>query len=210
MGMFKTKSFGKLFITAFFFSLIAWTLGAGWFTYSVLSMHPEDIERPSGAIVVLTGGGNHRIEAGLELFSANRAPYLFITGVHPTVSKHNIRAMWSGKTPLPDCCIILGHKATTTKENATETSEWIARTDVRSIRLVTSNYHMKRAMVDMQRAMPDVEIIAHPIRQANLPLSAEYFWKLIFSEYHKVLIRKTGHWLYNSFNSFNLLKDKAA
>lgn len=204
MKLFKMNMFEKLLITGFFFVLIAWTLGAGWFTYSVISMHPEDIGRPSGAIVVLTGGGNHRIEAGLELFSAHRAPYLFITGVHPTVSKQHIRMMWKGTTPLPECCIVLGHKATTTKQNAAETLEWITRTDVRSIRLVTSNYHMKRALGDMQAALPEIEIISHPIAQANLPLSAEYFWTLIFSEYHKMLIRQTGLWFNNSINNLKI------
>lgn len=205
MKIVQLNIFEKLLIACFFLALMTWAAGAGWFTYSVLSMHPENVDRPSDAIVVLTGGGNHRIEEGLELFSAKRAPYLFITGVHPTVSKKNIRAMWKGATPLPQCCIVLGHTATTTKENAIETQEWIKNTDVKSIRLVTSNYHMKRALADMHAALPEIEIIPHPIRQANLPLSAEYFWKLIFSEYHKMLIRKIG--LY--FNhGVNLLKAK--
>src|SRR5690606_15541297 len=63
--------------------------------------------------------------------------------------------------------ISLGYSATDTVGNASESMEWIRKNDVKSVRLVTSNYHMARTHLEFRKVMPDVEIIEHPVMPKN-------------------------------------------
>lgn len=168
--------------------LLTWLFGYGAFVASVIGIKPLDDNRPVDAIVVPTGGYK-RIEAGLELFAQGRAKHLFITGVHRDVTKTDITDMWEGETPLPDCCITLGHRAATTIQNAAETREWLQEQGYSSIILVTSNYHMTRAWLEHKHLLPGVKIILHPITQPEVTPDRQRFWVLTFSEYNKSLFR---------------------
>ena len=61
------------------------------------------------------------------------------------------------------CCIVLGHAADDTVGNATETAAWMGREGFSSLRLVTAAYHMRRALLEFRRAMPEAAIVAHPV-----------------------------------------------
>lgn len=166
--------------------LIMLTLWVGGYASFIIHIQSQPIAQPhtkTDAIVVLTGG-QRRIQTGLSLFSSGLSGNLFITGVHHAVNKDDI-------TKISDCCIILGHKATTTLENAYETKEWIKQKNVQSIRLVTSAYHMKRALLEFNHAIPNVEIIPHPIQENGNQFLNTKFWKITFSEYNKTLFRIT-------------------
>ncbi len=149
------------------------------------------IEKPNqttDAIIVLTGGKS-RIDQGLVLFAQGKASHLFISGVHPDVDKNEITDRWAGETSLPPCCISLGKTATTTVENALETAEWAKKNNIQSIRLVTSNYHMPRAQLELSAKMPNVDILTNPIEQDDLDTAKRRIWDLLFIEYHKFLLR---------------------
>jgi uncharacterized SAM-binding protein YcdF (DUF218 family) len=165
-----------------------WAAGYGVFALSSITMQPQKTEQITDAIVVLTGG-DQRIEAGLDLFARGRAKHLFITGVHPDVRKSDIETMWKGDTALPACCITMGHQAANTIENASETREWIIGQKYTSIRLITSNYHMNRALLELRHTLPGIEIIPNPIKQPNLEPPNQKLWLLLLSEYHKTLFR---------------------
>lgn len=138
--------------------------------------------------MVLTGG-NYRIHTGLTLFASRLSDNLYITGVHQSVTDQDILKMWKGITALPDCCIEIGHNATTTLENALETKEWLQGKDIKSIRLVTSTYHMKRALIEFNNALNGIEIIPHPVEESDYRLKDIKFWILTFDEYNKILFR---------------------
>lgn len=151
-------------------------------------MKPEQPDTKTDVVVVLTGGSD-RIETGLDLWATDSAPNLFITGVHKDVTKNEILNMWKGKGSLPECCITLGYKAFTTTQNAEEIQEWLEGKNFSSIRIVTSNYHMHRAFLEFSHALPGIKIITHPIEQPDITPDDEYFWHVIFSEYHKSIFR---------------------
>lgn len=164
-----------------------WALGfASYVALSLLRM-PAKAGQSVDAIIVLTGGKS-RIETGLKLFSEGESAQLFITGVHEATTREEIVGRWQG-APLSDCCITIGHKANTTTENALEAQEWLAGKDYKTIRLVTSNYHMNRALLEFSDALPDVKILPHPIMQPDITPRHEYFWHVIFGEYHKTIFR---------------------
>ena len=175
-------------ILAFLSALVLWVVGFAVFSISALIASPQKKDHTTDAIVVLTGGQN-RVDQGLILFAEGKASHLFISGVHPDVKKREITKLWGGETSLPPCCISLGKKATTTTENAVETAEWASKNDIQSIRLVTSNYHMARAKLELSSTMPDVNIYTHPIKQDDLDTAEQRIWELLFSEYHKFLLR---------------------
>ncbi|MCB1783473.1 MAG: YdcF family protein [Alphaproteobacteria bacterium] len=169
--------------------LILWGTGFVGFTLHAAAQTPERMSEKTDAIIVLTGG-NKRILTGLELYAKGLAPDLFITGVHKDVLQKEIIAQWNKTSvPLPPCCVILGHKATTTTENAIEAKEWIRKSKKHKIRLVTSSYHMTRALMEFHRAIPDIEILTYPVAETDHSLSDVKFWTLSFSEYNKVLFR---------------------
>lgn len=169
--------------------LTVWAIGYFLFALAALAKVPERPDQPVDAIVVLTGGSG-RIETGLELFAHNNAQTLFVTGVHPYVRRSEVRAMWTGDTPLPNCCIMLGYEARTTQQNAEETRDWLAKRNFDSIRLVTGNFHMSRALNEFRHALPaDIEIIPHAIIQPRFEVERFNFWRMAFYEYNKSLFR---------------------
>lgn len=170
-------------------ALFLWLAGA--FSYFV-SMQKKTTLYPdlqTDAIVVLTGGEG-RIQKGLELWSQLKAPELFITGVNKTNSRKAVLNSWKGQGRLPLCCLTLDFEATTTRENAQQTRQWVDRNYIKSIRLVTSNYHMRRAIMEFEELMPDITIIKHNVISKEFGLAEPYFWFLFLQEYNKSLVRR--------------------
>ncbi|WP_435641944.1 YdcF family protein [Micavibrio aeruginosavorus] len=164
-----------------------WISGYLLFLASVSLTRPHDPDRATDAIIVLTGGQN-RIHTGLELLEQGKAEYLFISGVNPDVSIMQIVRQWKPDiTPIP-CCIVLGHAAANTEENAHESSQWVRGMNIHSVRLVTSTYHLPRAWLEFNHALPRHEILAHPIKSPVLEDGSRDFLKLGFSEYNKTLM----------------------
>ena len=168
--------------------LVLWVAGFGCYVFFSTRIYAEDSGEKADAIIVLTGG-DKRIEEGLALLTAGQAPYVFISGVYADVTEGEIRAMWKASAPLPDCCIMLGRQAKSTKQNAREVKEWLRSMNFKSIKLVTANYHMWRAELELQRAMPEIEILPHPVVQPDLVTFSQRYWILLFSEYNKILFR---------------------
>lgn len=172
----------------FLLSVIFWVVGFIGFAINCVTVKPQKVIYSSDAVVVLTGGPG-RIEEGLRLFATGKASHLFISGVHQDVKKREIVNLWTGDVALPPCCFTLGKKAKTTTENAVETKEWASKHDIASVILVTSHYHMPRAMIEIKAALPKTDIIPHPVRQSGLEPNKKRFWTLLLSEYHKSILR---------------------
>ena len=171
---------------AFLTLVLLWALGGIWFAASVVSMKPEsDIK--TDAIIVLTGG-DKRINAGLDLLSGGRSDKLFISGVNNQVKAEELVALLPGDKDKVLCCITLGYAADTTGDNAAESQQWIKENDVKSIWLVTSNYHMARASLLFHQVMPDIEIHKYPVVPSDFEPWKEQFWPLAFEEYNKLLL----------------------
>lgn len=140
------------------------------------------------AIIALTGGRN-RIAEAVKLLEKGMADRLFISGVDKSISLDNIR-----NTQHLDFTqklkIDVGHNASNTIENAQETAEWIKQNNIKSIRLVTSNYHLSRSLIEFREYNPDLEIIIHPVYSEQIKKNWWTSWRtfsLIFKEYNKFL-----------------------
>ncbi len=173
-------------LTAFLTLTLLWLVGWVWFAASIVSMKPYDETMKTDAIVVLTGG-DKRVNTGLDLIADERAKYLFISGVNSKVKPAELTALWRGdqKKVLPH--IRLGYTADSTATNAVETQAWIRENKIKSIRLVTANYHMARSLLMFHQAMPEIKIYPHPVVPDDFEPWKEQFWPLTFQEYNKLL-----------------------
>ncbi|NDA08796.1 MAG: YdcF family protein [Alphaproteobacteria bacterium] len=125
-------------------------------------------------IVVATGSGG-RIEAGTTLMLNDLAQRMLISGTGSGVSLDDIRLLAhtketdsSGIDKLFQCCVDLGPEALDTRGNAIETRNWARSRDLGEILLVTSDFHIPRALIEFRRAMPDVKVLPYAVRTTGL------------------------------------------
>lgn len=176
----------RLFQTALALTLtiaLLVALGWVWFAGSLVTIKPDAPDTKTDAIIVLTGG-KKRIDEGLRLLNAGLSDKLFISGVNPTTS---LQDLLNGRAAR--CCITLGYAAEDTIGNADEAREWASKHDVQSIRLVTSNYHMARAKLEFDRALPGLTIYEHPVPsdENDNDIARRSFLELTFREYAKLI-----------------------
>ncbi|MBN9000569.1 MAG: YdcF family protein [Rhizobiales bacterium] len=139
-------------------------------------------------IVVLTGGSS-RVSDAVELLAKGYGKRLLISGVHPTNSVSDISRSVPDSQALLDCCADLDRSAVNTRSNAAETRGWAHERGFHSLIVVTSNYHMPRAIVEMSHAMPDIDLI--PFAVVSDKWRDEPWWtngmamRLLLSEYVK-------------------------
>jgi len=144
---------------------LAWLGGLAWFVHSSLSI-AVDHTTTTEAIVVLTGG-RLRVETAIDLLGAGEAQKLFISGVNPHVDRVALLRVVGRMGDGDISRIEIGHEAENTLGNARETAEWMQQEGYRSLRLVTSWYHMRRSLLEFARAMPDTRIVAEPVFAAH-------------------------------------------
>ncbi len=147
------------------------------------------------AIVVLTGG-SLRIAYGFELLDKGKAKKLLITGVNREASVDELMEKNDAPDALRDISqneevIALDFNADSTRMNAYEAAKWMREQKLRSLRMVTANYHVPRSLIEFRRAMPQVIIVPDPVFPERFTL--ESWWtdsvsrELILSEFHKFL-----------------------
>jgi uncharacterized SAM-binding protein YcdF (DUF218 family) len=139
-------------------------------------------------IVVLTGGSS-RVSDAMELLADGYGKRLLISGVHPTNGAIDISRSLSDNQSLLGCCVDLDYSAVNTRSNAAETRRWARERGFKSLVVVTSNYHMPRAIVELSHAMPDIKLI--PFAVVADKWRDEPWWtsgatvRLLLSEYVK-------------------------
>ena len=157
--------------------LIAWVLGFLWFAIAL--PQPAGTEK-TDAIVVPTGSGG-RIPRGLALMRERTAERMLVTGVDADVRPREFAAEYDVPARLMRCCVTLGFAALDTRGNARETAIWVTENDVHSIRLVTADWHMRRAASELQGTLPKgVTVLRDAVR------TEPSLW-ILFLEYHKLI-----------------------
>jgi uncharacterized SAM-binding protein YcdF (DUF218 family) len=159
---------------------ILWFLGFALF--SVTLPGPAAPGKSDG-IIVLTGGKG-RIERGVMLMQAKQAKRMLVSGVDPLVKSAELAAVLKAPPKLFACCIDLGKDAIDTRTNAEESARWVRVHKVKSVRLVTTDWHMPRARFELERELDaDVSITTDAVPSAPGLL-------ILVREYNKYWLRR--------------------
>lgn len=164
------------------FALVVLLWALGFLAFAVFLPMPDDAARTDG-VVALTGGEG-RIDRALVVLRTHRAARLLVAGVDPEVRVSEFAAHYRVEAPLMRCCVTLGYQSVDTRSNASETAQWVAQNGVSSVRLVTSDWHMRRAAWELRRVLPDRVVLiedAVPTRPS---------FNTLFVEYNKYIARR--------------------
>ena len=158
--------------------------------------------RNADGIVALTGGA-FRINDALDLLAAGRGQRVLISGVNPQTRSREISSLVPEHQRWFDCCVDLDYSATNTIGNAVETRRWVKARNFHSVIVVTANFHMPRAMVELARQLPDVALV--PFAVVSDKVRVETWWdnpetaRLLFLEYLKYTVARARQRLPASF-----------
>jgi len=174
----------KALVTLFFIGFIVIAILFIDFAYKTFSYDQKNVS--ADAIIVLTGGKG-RVDEGVRLYREGKGRWMFFIGVDPSVQLSDLYSPQSGEPSAAG--VILEKSSRNTLENAWYARHLIKDKDVKSVLLITSRYHMKRATILLRNALPkDVTIYPYPIDSTNLK---EKWWNhrgsfsLLFGEFYK-------------------------
>jgi len=157
----------------------AWVAGLLAFANRVANSTPPPDPPEADAIVALTGASTIRLEAAEALLEEGLGRRLLISGVNREATRKQVRAtLVTGAGTAArrtfDCCVDLGFKAENTLGNARETAPWVARHHYHTLIVVTADYHMPRALLELKAAMPGVALYPFPV--ATEAVDARRWW----------------------------------
>ena len=145
--------------------------------------------------IVVATGGQARIEEGLRLLSEGRASQMLVTGVGKGISHTSLKRtlrLTTAQIRVLECCVDLDAAARDTIGNARSAALWADANALKSLRLVTANYHLPRAQNEFQRAFPETSLHVFAVLPPDLKLDTWYrHWpsaKLLVREYGKYLV----------------------
>ena len=141
----------------------------------------------SDAAVVLTGGKG-RIEHAIDVLREGKSKRLLIAGADPSVTKGDLARRVPGSSKLIKCCVDLGSESVDTRSNAEEALRWLRKHRFHSVRLITSDWHMRRANYEFERVLgAHYEITSDAVR-------SEPSFITLFGEYNKYVLRRIARW----------------
>lgn len=181
-------------VATFLVVALIWLSGLFAFAARVQTSTPAPLPQPADGVVALTGANSAgRISAAVGLLAQGYGARVLVSGVNRDASREDIRTVSRAVRRLYDCCVDLGFNAADTVGNARETDEWARFMRYRSLIVVTADYHMPRAMLELGAVMhpPQVRLQAYPI--ATESLQSRTWWRhpaaarLMVVEYCKYL-----------------------
>lgn len=168
-----------MFRRAAAFLLLIWLFGFLWF--AVTLPRPAGAQR-TDAVIVLTGGPG-RIPRAVTVLRQGLAPRLLVSGVDPEVLPREFMREYDVPDALMRCCITLGYRAFDTRSNAVEAANWLRARRARTVRVVTTDWHMRRAAFELGRELPRGTVMLRDAVRSHPSL------QVLFLEYHKLLAR---------------------
>ena len=170
-------------------AFLAVLYGLGFALFAVTLGAPAPADTPKVDAIVAITGGPGRIEQGARLLAEGRAKRMLIAGADPSVREADLLVRLQAPQNLFDCCVDLGSESVDTRSNAEEAKRWMDRHRFKSLRLVTSDWHMRRARYEFNRQFD------HDVRIVPDGVKTEPSFTTLFAEYNKYLLRRLSIWL---------------
>ena len=204
-GAVRTRRIRSITLKLVMLGLILLVFGFAGFIW-LLPSRQVALDSNADGIVVLTGGTS-RISDALDLLASGRGKRLLITGVNAGTTTGDIAREVVNYNTLLSCCVDLDYSALNTYGNAVQARRWAVAHGFQSLIVVTSAYHMPRALAELAHQLPDARLIPFPVVSDRLRI--EPWWssgdttRLVLSEYLKYLAAKVRMRFY-SFDTSEL------
>ncbi|HYG26648.1 MAG TPA: YdcF family protein [Caulobacteraceae bacterium] len=156
------------FLTFIAIIVLIWLVGLFAFAERVRGFTPAAEPARADAIVALTGPSAERVNAAIRLLEQDKGRRVLISGVNREVRRQELRALTPGSNRLFNCCVDLGFEAEDTVGNAQEIAAWADAKDYDSLIVVTSDYHMPRALTEIRAAAPDLALTPYAVETPSL------------------------------------------
>ncbi|MGV8930063.1 MAG: YdcF family protein [Brevundimonas sp.] len=163
------------FLTFIAILVLIWVIGLFAFADRVRAFTPAPEPARADAIVALTGPSAERVNAAIRLLEQDKGERVLISGVNREVRRQELRALTPGSNRLFNCCVDLGFEAEDTVGNAQEIAAWADAKGYDSLIVVTSDYHMPRALTEIRAAAPGIELTPFAVETPSLGNSR--WWK---------------------------------
>ncbi|HYC99231.1 YdcF family protein [Brevundimonas sp.] len=156
------------FLTFIAIIVLIWLVGLFAFAERVRGFTPAAEPARADAIVALTGPSAERVNAAIRLLEQDKGQRVLISGVNREVRRQELRALTPGSNKLFNCCVDLGFEAEDTVGNAQEIAAWADAKGYDSLIVVTSDYHMPRALTEIRAASPALELTPYAVETPSL------------------------------------------
>src|SRR3989344_1002160 len=156
------------FLTFIAILALIWLIGLFAFAERVRGYTPADEPARADAIVALTGPSAERVNAAIRLLEQDKGDRVLSSGVNREVRRQELRALTPGSNKLFNCCVDLGFEAEDTIGNAQEIAAWAGAKNYDSLIVVTSDYHMPRALTEIRAAAPGIELTPYAVETPSL------------------------------------------
>jgi uncharacterized SAM-binding protein YcdF (DUF218 family) len=171
-----------------FFSLLILFYAIGFILFGVTLGRPANADVMTDAAVVITGGSG-RIEHAMKVLEDGKTKRVLIAGADPLVTKKDLVDKFDAERRLVRCCVDLGSESVDTRSNAEEAQRWLRKHNYKSVRLITNDWHMRRAAYEFRRGLDGkYKIVPDAVR-------TEPAFGTLFAEYNKYVLRRAAVWL---------------
>lgn len=183
---------GKLVWLMFLAATAFLIVGFVGFAAQVASQSNQTAQVGSADGIVVLTGGRARLDAAVALLRDGRGARLLISGVHTEISEETLRQTLGVSEELYACCVDIDRDALDTAGNAQGSADWAALNGYTSLIVVTNDYHVPRAMLEMRRVMSDHKLTAYPVINekppaTDLPQTIDRY-RVLVGEYAKFLV----------------------
>jgi uncharacterized SAM-binding protein YcdF (DUF218 family) len=171
-----------------FVSFVVLVYAVGFVVFAFTLGRPAPANTGSTDAAVVLTGGSGRIEHAVEVVRDGKAKRLLVAGADPSVTKADLTRRIPGSGKLIKCCVDLGSESVDTRTNAEEAQRWLAQHRFQSVRLITSDWHMRRARYEFEK------VLGSRYRLVTDGVRTEPSFLTLFGEYNKYLLRRLAVW----------------
>ena len=159
-----------------------------FFLFNIQSYKNTDLNKKEIEGIVVLTGDKFRILEGLKILNSEIGYKLLISGVNKEISIEEIKKEFPKFNQLFNCCVELESISTNTFENIREIFFWKKNNNIKNILLITSDYHLPRVELEVNRLLLDEETFYYGVKYDNQKINIRM--KKLIVEYIKYLRTK--------------------
>ena len=159
-----------------------------FFLFNIQSYKNTDLNKKEIEGIGVLTGDKFRILEGLKILNSEIGYKLLISGVNKEISIEEIKKEFPKFNQLFNCCVELESISTNTFENVREIFFWKKNNNIKNILLITSDYHLPRVELEVNRLLLDKETFYYGVKYDNQKINIRM--KKLIVEYIKYLRTK--------------------